>query len=460
MANFRQKCFIVLVAMIAALGGILFGYDTGVISGALIFVQSAFHLSTALQEITVSAVLFGALIGAIGSGRLSDYYGRRKSLLIAATGFLIGTVLSAIAPNVYALIIGRLIVGLAIGIASFTVPLYLSEIAPVKIRGAIVILNTITVTGGIVVAYLVDYYFTPTQNWRWMFGSGIFPAVLLGIGALFLPRSPRWLMQMGYDHQARKTLNKIRHKATVEQEFAAIKEVVNQDKASWRELLSPMLRPVLIVGIGLAVIQQVTGINTILYYAPTIFNAAGFHGATAQVLATLGMGVTNFLFTIVALLLVDRVGRRRLLLSGLAGMTLSLAVVAICFKANIAASFVGGKWVSVVALTTFVATYAVSCGCIFWLIISEIYPLKMRGLAMSVATAANWGANMIVAATFLTLIQHFSPAVTFSLYGIATLVSFIFAYKLVPETKDVSLEKIENNLQAGKPSRYIGRVDI
>ena len=223
--SLKQKCFIFLIATIAALGGILFGYDTGVISGALIFIKPLFHLSTFATELLVSSTLLGALLGAVGSGRMTDYYGRRKSLLIAASGFIIGSLLSTVAINLGLLISGRFVVGLAIGIASFTVPLYLSEIAPAKIRGAIVLLNTITVTGGIVLAYVVDYLFAKTADWRWMFAVGVFPAAILALAALILPQSPRWLMQIGLKQQAKLTLEKMRPIAEVDPEILAIEKV-------------------------------------------------------------------------------------------------------------------------------------------------------------------------------------------------------------------------------------------
>ena len=454
MASFKQKIFLLLIALIAALGGILFGYDTGVISGALIFIKPTFHLSTFLTEVTVSSVLLGALIGAIGSGRMTDYYGRRRSLLIAAGGFIIGTLLSSFADSIAILIAGRFIVGLAIGIASFAVPLYLSEIAPTRIRGAIVILNTITVTGGIVLAYLIDYVYAPAGDWRWMFAMGVFPAILLGLGTLLLPRSPRWLIQMGLKEQARITLCKIRGPHEVESELAAIEGVKYTDKTRWIEVWQPKFRAVLLVGILLAVIQQVSGINTILYYAPTIFQYAGFQNSSSEIMATLGMGLTNFVFTIIALFLVDRVGRRKLLLFGLGLMTLSLLVVALNFYAGIHSAIT--KIITLTSLSVFVAAYALSIGCLFWLIIAEIYPLKIRGLAMSIATTANWTANMIVSLTFLSLMQSLSPTSTFLIFTGSSLLSFLFCYFWVPETKAVSLELIESNLRKGVRLRNLG----
>ena len=453
----RPSNLIYLLAMIAGLGGVLFGYDTGVISGAILFVKKSFSLTTFAVEITVSTVLLGALFGALGSGKVSDHYGRRTALMVASAGFILGTLLSSLAANIFMLIIGRFIIGLAIGVASYTVPLYISEISPKEKRGGLVILNTIAVTGGILIAYIVNYIFAPSGNWRWMFGMGVIPALLMGIGLLFLPRSPRWLMQQNRRDEAVDSLKLVRatdDAHAVQSELNDIEQVSNSEESSWRDLLNPMIRPVLIIGLGLAIIQQVTGINVVLYYAPSIFNAAGFHGTTSQMLATLGMGLTNFLMTIVAVCLVDKVGRRRLLLIGLSGMTFGLVVVALSFYFSNGMIF--WKWLTVAGLVLFISMYALSVGCLFWLVISEIYPLNVRGKAMSLAAATNWMANFIVALTFLTLLGAIGPTWTFGLYGIAGILSVAFCYCLVPETKMVSLETIEENLRAGKPSRGIG----
>lgn len=452
--HYSQRVVVILCAAIAAVGGLLFGFDTGVISGALIFIKEDFALTTLAQEMVVSAVLLGALLGAVLSGRVTDFFGRRRILLWAAVAFIVGTLLSALTPHVTGLVLGRLIVGIAIGISSFAAPLYISEIAPVESRGALVILNTIAVTGGIVVAYLVDYAFVDMEAWRWMFGVGVIPAILFGLGVLLLPDSPRWLMQQARHDEAQEVLESLREKADAAQEFRSIKAMLAREEGGWRDLLKPLLRPVLIVGIGLAVIQQISGINTILYYAPEIFKRAGFAGNSALLLATLGMGVVNFAMTFVAMWLVDKVGRRRLLLVGLAMMTVSLAVVAYVFNTGMESSLL--KWTALSSLVAYVAFYAVSIGCLFWLIIAEIYPLAVRGLAMSVAAAANWAANLIVAMTFLSLLEALGPGFTFLVYAIAAGASWLFSYFLVPETKGVSLETIEHHLREGRSSRLLG----
>jgi len=439
--------FVTVVAGISALGGLLFGYDTGVISGAILFIQQDFALSGTLEEVVISSVLLGAVIGAAVGGPLADGIGRRRALLLTAVVFALGAVGTALAPGVAWLIVGRVIVGAAIGAASFTAPLYISEVSPVAIRGRLVSLNQIALTAGIVVSYLVDYALAGARGWRWMFGLAAIPAVALGIGMLFVPESPRWLISRALPEKARAVLQRIRGTADVDGELTEIRTSVEQQSGGWTELLSPLVRPALVVGIGLAIFQQVTGINTVIYYAPTIFQFAGFTSASVAILATVGVGVVNLLMTVVAMLLLDRVGRRPLLLTGLVGMVLSLGVLGLAFAVPDLQANLG--WIAVGSLMAYVGAFAIGLGPVFWLLISEIYPLKIRGLAMSVATVANWGMNLLVALTFLTLIQLLGRPATFWLYGLVGVGAWIFAYRLVPETKGRTLEDIEAHWRSG-----------
>jgi len=451
----KESHVVAIVATIAALAGLLFGYDTGVISGALLFIKHTFPMQTSSIEMVVSSVLIGAMLGAIISGSFSDRFGRRSMMLSSSVAFIVGTLLCAIAYSVVSLMVGRLIVGFAIGVASYTAPLYISEIAPKRVRGALVIINTIMVTGGIVLAYVVDLLLSPLQAWRWMLGLGVVPAILLAVGLLFLPNSPRWMAQKGWLDGALRILKRLRPEAVVQEELNEIKRnVMHHKNRHWRMLFQPGVRSLLLMGVGLAVVQQITGINTILYYAPYIFKSAGFTGTTSVLFATLGMGVTNFVFTIIAMLWVDRLGRRKLLLIGLTMMTLSLLVVSALFYSHGHGALL--RWSSVIGLILFVAFYALSIGCLFWLIISEVFPLRVRSVAMSVAATANWLANFLVALTFLTLLSYLGPANTFFVYAVAGLVSIVFAYQMVPETKNISLEHIEENIKAGCRSREVG----
>ena len=316
-----KNVFVYFVASIAALAGLLFGYDTGVISGAILFIKDEFALSSFLEEIVVSAVLLGAFIGAAASGGVSDTIGRRQTIIITAVLFAAGAVGSALSQSVEWLIFCRLVIGLAIGVASFAAPLYISEVAPSEIRGALVSLNQLMITVGIVGSYIVDYAFSDTHSWRWMFAFGAVPATILLIGMVFLPQSPRWLLSRHLVKEAREILKRIcTKKRDVDKEIDAINKTLKQEEGGWREVFAPWVRPMLVVGIGLAIIQQITGINTVIYYAPTIFEFAGFSSAKIAILATAGVGVVNVVMTIVAIWLLDKIGRKPLLYTGLIGM--------------------------------------------------------------------------------------------------------------------------------------------
>ena len=410
------KHFVYLATAISALGGMLFGYDIGVISGAILFIKKAFSLSAGMEEIVVSSVLLGSLAGAAAGGVLADRLGRRKLLIVTAIVFGLGAIGAALAPGTAWLITARIIAGIAIGIASFVAPLYISEIAPVAIRGKLVSINQVALTSGIVISYLIDYAFAGSQAWRWMFSMAVIPAAAFGIGLIFIPDSPRWLAARGHEDQARAVLKRIRAPDRVEDELDQIQQSVKKQKGSWSELFSPLLRMAMIVGVGLAVAQQITGINTVIYYAPTIFKFAGLSSASAAILASVGVGVVNVALTLVAMQLIDRVGRRPLLLISLAGMTISLGVLGLAFSLPQLSSSLG--WIAVTSLMVYVGSFAVGLGPVFWLILSEIYPLAIRGRAMSVGTIANWGANLIVALSFLTLTQIMGKAATFWLYGV------------------------------------------
>ena len=439
----QNRHFVTIVAAVSALAGLLFGYDTGVISGAILFVQDDFHLSTFQEETVVSAVLLGAMIGAAFGGRLADRFGRRAVLIQVALLFILGAMGTAFAPGTMWLAVGRVVVGIAIGIASFTAPLYISEISPADVRGKLVSLNQLMITIGIVCSYLADYELSDARGWRWMFGLASIPAAILLIGLLFVPESPRWFMRQLSRDRARAVLEKIRKPSEIEPELAEIEASLNQQQGSWRELLSPSLRPALVIGIGLAVFQQFTGINTVIYYAPTIFQLAGLHSNSAAILATVGVGVVNVLLTVVALELLDRIGRRPLLLWGLVGMIVCLGLLGIGFLSSNPTSALA--WTSVICVAAYVACFAISLGPIFWLMIAEIYPLKIRSRAMGIATMANWGSNLLVALTFLSLLHLLGRPWTFWLYALVGAAAWIFVFRLVPETKGKTLEEIESS---------------
>jgi sugar porter (SP) family MFS transporter len=441
-----------LISITAALGGLLFGYDTGVISSALLFVRTDFRLSTAGQSLVAGIVLIGAVLGAVVAGSLSDRFGRRPVILVTALAFVIGALLSAGAADVTTLLGGRLLIGIAIGVASMLTPLYLAEISPAASRGAVTSLNQLCITLGILVSYLVGYAFAEAPHgWRWMLGLGAVPGAILAAGMLVLPESPRWLAGHNRMAQAEAVLNRLRGSVNeVADELATLRTDLLRDGGKlvpWSAMLAPRLRPALAVGIGLAMFQQITGINTVIYFAPQIFQAAGLSSASVSILATAGVGVVNVALTLVSMRLIDRVGRRELLLWSLGGMAATLLILAGGFALGTSGA---SAWITVLSVAAYVAFFAVGLGPVFWLLIAEIFPLAVRGRAMSLATISNWGFNLLVTITFLGLIGVLGRVGTFLLYGALTLGAIGFTALLVPETKGRSLEEIEDALE-GRP---------
>lgn len=440
--------FVYVVAGIAALSGLLFGYDTGVISGALLFMRDQFHLTPEGEGLVVSAVLFGAAFSSLLSGRLTDYFGRKRVIFATALLFGIGSVVTAMAPSVEGLVAGRVVLGVAIGIASFAAPLYISEMSSADNRGALVALNQLAITIGILLSYIIDYIFAAGSNWQAMVAVGFIPAVLLAAGILFLPESPRWLVLKEENEKARNVLTRIRSNADVEAELKDIGDSLAEEEGDWREFFAPHLRGALVIGLGLGMFQQFTGINTVIYYAPSIYKLAGLTSNSVSILATAGVGLINVLMTVVAVALIDKVGRRPLLIIGNIGMLISLACLSLSFLLHADSEVL--KWVGVGSTFTFVSFFAISLGPIFWIIISEIYPLRIRGFAMSFATAIAWVSNLIVSFSFPVLLARFGVGATFAMYSLITLASLIFSCLKVPETKGLSLEQIERQEHAGQ----------
>ena len=441
--------FVYFAVGVAALGGLLFGYDTGVISGAILFIKKQFSLSATMEEIVVSSVLVGAVVGATIGGALTGRFGRRKMIILAGIIFTVSAIGTALAPTVSWLIAARVVSGIGIGIASFISPMYIAELVPAKVRGSLVAVNMLAITTGIVVAYLVDYAFSSSGGWRYMFGLAAIPSIALIIGMWRLPDSPRWLISKSKVEQARRILQRARTVSDVSPEITDIqKSMEKQGDGGMKGLFQPSLRMPMIVGLGLAVFQQITGINTVIYYAPTIFKFAGINAAGPAILAGAGLTMVMWLFHVLAIFLLDRVGRRPLLLVGVAGQIIGLAILGAAFQFQQLASF--KSYVAIGGLVIYVACFAFGLGPIFWLLISEIYPLKVRGAAMSAVTVTNWALNLVVAVTFLTLVGVLGHAGTFWLYGVIAVGAWVFLYLLVPETKGKSLEQIEAHWRAGK----------
>ncbi|MEI6805383.1 MAG: sugar porter family MFS transporter [Myxococcaceae bacterium] len=436
MALFKSIYF---VSGLAAIAGLLFGYDTGIISGAILFIRKDFDLSPTQVGLVVSAVLLGALIGSAFCSRITDRLGRRGSLMIASGLFVLASLGAAMAQNAADLMFARLFLGIAIGISSLTAPLYLAEVAPAKIRGFLVSLNQLAVTIGILSAYGVNYLLSSEGSWRLMFMLGAVPGGILGLALFFLPESPRWMALRGQKESSKAILDSLRTGEDTQTEMLEIEQSITTEKGSFASLFTPAVKPALIISIGLAFFQQVTGINTIIYYAPTIFEHAGFGTASHAILASICIGITNVIFTLISLPLIDRVGRRPLLIIGVTGMFMSLALCGVAFGMT---DIIGMRWVALFCVLGYIAFFAISLGPIMWLMISEVFPLQQRGLGTSLAVCAQWGFNMIVSSTFPSLLHEAGSRFTFWIYASMCLVGLIFVIKKVPETKGKVLEEI------------------
>jgi len=435
-----MRPFVLLVAAIAALGGLLFGYDTGVISGAILFISKDFGLGRTLTEFTVSVVLAGCILGSIAAGYLADRIGRRTSLLVAGVIFGAGAIGSAFSPEIVSLLTSRFVIGVGIGITSVVAPLYISEVSPAEIRGALVSLYQFAITVGILGAFVVDYALAHDEAWRWMLGLAVVPSTILITGMLFMPESPRYLFKAGRDEDARRDLARIHGPDEALAEEKIILQAASAPVAGFEALREPAVKLALFIGIGLASLQQFTGINTVIYYGPHIFQLAGIGSAQASILATALVGVVNVLATLIAIFLVDRVGRKPLLYLGCGGMFVALATLAFVF----AQPHVEGALVEITlaSLMLYVGCFAFSLGPIVWLLISEIFPLRARGLGMSISTLANWVANFLVSQFFLTMLARLGTPLTFSVYAALCLVTIVFVARMVPETKREGLESI------------------
>lgn len=444
------------VCFLAALAGLLFGLDIGVIAGALPFISETFQITSSQQEWVVSSMMFGAAVGAVGSGWLNFRIGRKYSLMIGAILFVVGSLFSAFAPDVEILILSRVLLGLAVGIASYTAPIYLSEIAPEKIRGSMISMYQLMITIGILAAYLSDTAFSYTGAWRWMLGVITIPAILLLIGVFFLPDSPRWLAARGSDEKARRVLEKLRDTSEqAKNELDEIRESLKVKQSGWALFINNKnFRRAVYLGVLLQVMQQFTGMNVIMYYAPKIFDLAGFASTSQQMWGTVIVGLVNVLATFIAIGLVDRWGRKPTLILGFIVMALGMGTLGTMM--NIGISSVFAQYFAVIMLLIFIVGFAMSAGPLIWVLCSEIQPLKGRDFGITCSTATNWIANMIVGATFLTMLNSLGSAHTFWVYAGLNVIFIFITLALIPETKNISLEHIERNLMQGKPLRKIG----
>jgi len=447
-ARRARRRFVYIASGICALGGLLFGYDTGVISGALLFLKKDLGIQhdAFMQGLVTSAILIGAMIGALVCGSLADRLGRRRLTLLAGVVFGIGAIGAAASPDVAVLILFRIVLGIGVGLASVIVPMYIAEISPAEVRGRLTSLNQLMITVGILVAYIIDYLLAPYAAWRWMFGLAVIPAAALFIGMYFMPETPRWLVSHGQLDVARQVLGRTRGEERIEEEIEGIQEAERRarEQAGWGELVKAWIRPALIVGLGLAILQQFVGINTIIYYAPTTLTKLGL-GDSASILAQVGIGVVNVLFTFVAIRTLDTIGRKKLLLAGSVGMTASLAVLGFL---TLAVGIKGGAIgiITIICLAVYIASFAATWGPTVWVMLPEIYPLRVRGPAEGLATWGNWASNFVVSLTFPSMLAGLGQGPSMLMFAGMGVISFLFVLALVPETKGKTLEEIEEEL--------------
>ncbi len=439
--------YVYLISIVAAIGGLLFGYDTAVIAGAIGFLKEKFQLSAAMTGWAASSAIIGCVFGAMFAGRLSDAYGRKKILILTALLFAISAIGSAIPDDLTEFVMARFIGGLGVGAASMLSPLYISEIAPARIRGTLVTTYQLAIVLGIQLIYFVnlqiagmgDDAWNIDTGWRYMLGSEAIPAALFMVTLFFVPESPRWLSKNHNEEASLSILSRVNGEVKGKEIQQEINDTLHEEKGTLKELFEPGLRMAVIVGVFLAIFSQITGINAIMYYAPEIFKSVGF-GTESALLQTVIIGACNVLFTFIAIWLVDKAGRKVLLLFGVSGMAISL----LCLGAIFYFDYTSGPWVLVFILT-YIASFAASLGPIPWVMISEIFPTKTRGVAMSLAVFVLWIAVYLVTQFFPILLESLGGAFTFWLFMINSFILLFFVWKVVPETKGKTLEEIEHS---------------
>ncbi len=452
-SNYRTK----LIFFLGALGGLLYGYDTGVISGALLFIKNDIPLTSFTEGLVVSSMLVGAIFGPGFSGPLSDKLGRRKLVFVIAIVFIVGALILSLAQSMVILVIGRFIIGLAVGGSTAIVPVYLSEMAPTDTRGSLSSLNQLMITIGILASYLVNYAFADMEAWRWMVGLAVVPSVILMIGVYFMPESPRWLLEHKSEKAARKVMAITRKQSEIDKEIDEMKEIIHISESTWTVLKSVWLRPVLIIGCIFALLQQIIGINAIIYYAPTIFSKAGLGDATA-ILGTVGIGSVNVIVTIFAIYIMDKIDRKKLLITGNIGMVCSLLIMATLVW-TIGLHSTVGAWIIVACLTLFIVFFAFTWGPILWIMLPELFPMRARGAATGIATLSLSIGSLLVAQFFPLLTSVMGIEQVFLIFAVIGILAMIFVIKYLPETRGRSLEEIEVDLRNRTSSVTLSKID-
>jgi sugar porter (SP) family MFS transporter len=447
---------IIIIAICSALSGLLFGYDAGIISGALLFIKKSFVMTASTVGWMVAMVPVGALISSVLSGYFSDIVGRKKALFFTAVCFIIGTILCMDAQGVDWLVIGRIIIGLAIGVGSCISPVYTSELANEKQRGWLVNLFVVTVQVGVFLAFLIGYLLSDSGDWRMMIGLGIIPAILLGVATFFLPESPRWLIVKGKAEQAKAVLEKLYGFKEASKVASVIEETVDKDKINWKILFEqPRFLKVIFIGIAVSAFTQTVGINAFNYYGPTIFQSTGFATPSQATFYTMFMGLTLALSTIASLFFIDKIGRKLPLLLGTFAILIILGVITFGF--GIITNPLDLGLLFFVSAIIFMFFHGLSIGPACFLIPSEIFPSRIRGLGMGISVACNWGVNVLVAAYIPSVIKDYGVSVLFGGFFILTLIGLIVFYYFVPETKGTTLESIENNVINNVRARDLGK---
>ena len=431
-----------------ALGGILFGYDLGVISGVLLFIKKIWNLSAVQQGFVNGALAAGAIIGALLVIKLADSLGRRRTILVAASVFALGTIGCTFAPNFETLVAFRFIVGIAVGASSATVPTYLAELAPGKVRGMLSSLNQLMIVSGILIAYIVDDILADSANWRAMIAAAIVPAVILLVGMLRMPESPRWLLKNGRPDEARAVLHSTLQGQGVEAEFDEIREIIRldgeQQKGTLKDLTAKWARPALVVALILAVGQQFSGVNAVNTYAPIMFNNLGF-GAAASLLAAVVLGIVKVLFTVGEMFVVDKWGRRPLLQVGGALMAVTLIVLGLCVTLIKDTGVIGP--ITLVLLILFLAGYELGWGAVVWVMIGEVFPLRVRGIGTGTASVVLWAATFTITFVFPVMYTGLGLAGAAWIFAAVCVILVLLVTKFVPETKGRTLEQIELELR-------------
>ncbi|ORN02292.1 hypothetical protein HA46_03820 [Pantoea septica] len=426
--------------IISSVGGIIFGYDTGIIGGAIVFIGKQFHINDFMQGIIVSMSLLGAMIGALLAGPLADKYGRKINLFISGICFAAGAVVSGYSNSIELLTLARILQGIGVGASSVLVPVYIAELAPAKIRGLLVTSFQLMITVGIVIAYGVNTAAESQGSWRFPIGIASVFGIALAIGVLFVTESPRWLIAVNKHAAARRTLIKLRGTDEVNEEIKETERLnaLEQENIRWRDLLSGHIRPMIVIGVLVAFFSNACGINLVIYFAPQILQSSGFT-SSASWIGTVGLGLTNVIFTVVGMLIVDKVGRRPLLIAGAIGLTVSLVILALIFSVP---AFEGSSWLALASLVFYVVMYAVSPGMLGFLIISEISPLRARAKATSLSIFIIFATNLVIALLSLPMLNGMGASATFWLFAAICVVFTIFSF-YVPETKGKSLEEVE-----------------